>query len=301
VILVWGAEGDAPTDAVVDALVRSGAPHVMVDQRLPLPAPVRFDFGGRFGGNLGVVDLDEVTAVFMRPQGADAPGDSCTAPAERARFDRWLLAWTELTPALVVTRLSAQASNTSKLFQASVIASSGFAVPDSLATTDPVAARMFVDRHPAVIYKSLSGVRSIVRRLRPDERDRLDDVSGCPTLFQEYVAGTDYRVHVVGEELFATMVASESDDYRYDRSTERVAVTLPGPLAGRCVALARALALPVAGIDLRATPTGDWVCFEVNPAPAFPYFEEGTEVADAIARLLAAGPLNGRRGTAPVP
>jgi D-alanine-D-alanine ligase-like ATP-grasp enzyme len=53
--------------------------------------------------------------------------------------------------------------------------------------------------------------------------------------------------------------------------------------------LAAALHLSVAGIDLRKTPEGEWVCFEVNTSPAFTYYEEATgqPIAHAIAELLA--------------
>jgi hypothetical protein len=53
--------------------------------------------------------------------------------------------------------------------------------------------------------------------------------------------------------------------------------------------LTAAMELSVAGIDLRKTPEGKWVCFEVNTSPAFTYYEEATNqpIARAIARLLA--------------
>ena len=46
--------------------------------------------------------------------------------------------------------------------------------------------------------------------------------------------------------------------------------------------------LHVAGIDLRRTPDGEWFCFEVNPSPAFLYYETATglPIAAAIAQLL---------------
>ena len=49
--------------------------------------------------------------------------------------------------------------------------------------------------------------------------------------------------------------------------------------------------LPVAGIDLRRSPDGEWFCLEVNPSPAFSYYQAhaGLPISDAIARLLAAG------------
>jgi hypothetical protein len=49
--------------------------------------------------------------------------------------------------------------------------------------------------------------------------------------------------------------------------------------------------LPVAGIDLRRSPDDEWFCLEVNPSPAFSYYQAhaGLPISEAIARLLAAG------------
>lgn len=61
-------------------------------------------------------------------------------------------------------------------------------------------------------------------------------------------------------------------------------------LAERCLRLAHALGLAVAGIDLKLTPDQQVYCFEVNPSPAFSYYEAhtGQPIAQAIARYLAA-------------
>jgi hypothetical protein len=43
-----------------------------------------------------------------------------------------------------------------------------------------------------------------------------------------------------------------------------------------------------AGIDLRRTPAGEWFCFEVNPSPAFSWFDApDNRIAKQIAALLA--------------
>jgi hypothetical protein len=49
--------------------------------------------------------------------------------------------------------------------------------------------------------------------------------------------------------------------------------------------------LSVAGLDLRRTPGGDWFCFEVNPSPAFTYYEQITSqpIGQALALLLIEG------------
>ena len=132
----------------------------------------------------------------------------------------------------------------------------------------------------------------IVTRLRPEHGERLPDVSHCPTQFQEYVEGTDIRIHVVGEEVFGCEILSDADDYRYprfrDAGVQVRSYRVPGDLADRCRRLAAALELPVAGIDLRRTAAGRIYCFEANPSPGFSFFEEATgqQIGEAIARLL---------------
>ncbi len=44
-----------------------------------------------------------------------------------------------------------------------------------------------------------------------------------------------------------------------------------------------------AGIDLKITPDSQVYCFEVNPSPAFSYYEAGTgqQISEAVARYLA--------------
>ena len=99
-------------------------------------------------------------------------------------------------------------------------------------------------------------------------------------------------MHVIGDAVFASEIVSDADDYRYaGRDGEAVdlnASALPDALAERCRSLAASLSLAAAGIDLRLTPAGEWVCFEVNPAPAFTYYEAATgqPMADAMAALL---------------
>src|SRR5262249_17995160 len=91
----------------------------------------------------------------------------------------------------------------------------GFDVPETLVTNDPGLVRDFVADHGRVIYKSISGARSIVAEVDDDALARLDDVRWCPVQFQAYVEGVDVRVHVVGRRVFSTRVASDAADYRY--------------------------------------------------------------------------------------
>jgi glutathione synthase/RimK-type ligase-like ATP-grasp enzyme len=100
---------------------------------------------------------------------------------------------------------------------------------------------------------------------------------------------------VVGDEVYAARVESAAVDYRYARMQVGADARLRGcrlddDVAARCVALAAALDLPFAGIDLKLPPDGRVVCFEVNPSPGFSWYESetGLPIARAVARWLTA-------------
>jgi glutathione synthase/RimK-type ligase-like ATP-grasp enzyme len=184
------------------------------------------------------------------------------------------------------------ASNGSKPFQAALIRAAGFDTPRTLIAADKAAVLAFQARHGPIVYKSISGVRSIVARLTEAQISRLDEPAACPTQFQEQIAGTDLRVHVIGDEVYGCEILSTADDYRYARARETLPSlrpwTPPEALADRCRSLVSALGLEAAGIDLRRRDDGRWCCFEVNPSPGFTWYEQatGAPIADAVARRL---------------
>ncbi|WP_406389673.1 RimK family alpha-L-glutamate ligase [Streptomyces sp. NBC_00887] len=301
-ILLWGLLQDMPLARVHAELQRLGAPVVFVDQRAVLDSGIRVEVDDDIRGVLTVgdveVDLMDVTAAYVRPYDswrigavarAGRDSDECR---HTAQFDDSLWLWCELTAARVVNRPSRMAGNASKPRQSTALRAHGFRVPDTLITTDADEARAFAAGHESVVYKSVSGVRSIVSRLRPDE-ERLADLAWCPTQFQEHVPGVDYRVHVVGDDVFCSRIESGADDYRYAaRQGAEVSLSpacLPDDLPDRCRELAADLGLPLAGIDLRLTPDAAWYCFEVNPSPAFTFYDRhGQDIAGSVARLLQA-------------
>jgi hypothetical protein len=301
-ILLWGLPEDPPLAAVKDALDGLGASYLFLDQRDIATTRINLRVGRSIGGLLegpGMrLPLGEVTAFYLRPHDtrrlpavAEA-GENSRLWRHALQTDEILLSWADLTDALVINRPSAAASNNSKPYQASLIKDFGFAVPDTLITTDPDAIQPFRSDHQAIIYKSISGVRSIVSRVSDNDQARFADVVWCPTQFQEYVAGRDFRVHVIGDQVFPSEVVSEADDYRYasrgGKSVTIRAANLPSDVASQCRSLAAGLGLAIAGIDLRRTPSDRWYCFEVNPSPGFSYYENATgqPLALSVARLL---------------
>jgi glutathione synthase/RimK-type ligase-like ATP-grasp enzyme len=194
----------------------------------------------------------------------------------------------------VINRPAAGRSNLVKPFQLAALAAAGLMTPDTLVTTDPTEAHAFLNRHRRIVYKSLSGIRSVVAAIGLGDvsSERLDQLGHGPVQLQQWIGGTDVRVHVVGERWFATTIASDATDYRYastsGRSPELTACELPEVLGQRLVAVTSAMGLLVSGVDLRRTPSGEWFCFEVNPSPGFTYYEAHTSqpIAAAIADLL---------------
>ncbi|WP_019891522.1 ATP-grasp domain-containing protein [Streptomyces purpureus] len=302
-ILFYGRTDDPPLTRAVDAAGDADLDHLVVDQaRL-----ARYDLVTGTGALDGVLTIEgmrlplaEVSAVYARPLEPPVGGD-LAARARAAAFQEWFVAWLDTTEAFVVNRPRAMESNSSKPYQAQLIARAGFAVPETLVTDDPEEVSDFRVRHGRIVYKSVSGIRSIVREFTAADESRVHLVRGLPTQFQAYVPGRDVRVHVVGEHPYAAAVDCDAIDYRYahDQGKDAARLTpldLPPDTARRCVDLARSLDLPLAGIDLRCTPDGEWVCFEVNPMPAYSYYEAHTGLP--IARTLV-GLLDGERAAVP--
>jgi glutathione synthase/RimK-type ligase-like ATP-grasp enzyme len=308
-ILLCGILAEAPLALVQAELDSLRAPYAWFDQRRF--AAVDFQFTVQPNGIVaGTLSLDGVTwdlscfrGVYQRmlhhqflPEVADEPEGSPLRAHCRclsAVLAEWMNA-VETTATRIVNRPAAMASNGSKPYQSQIIARSGLFVPPTLVTNDPELVHEFRARHGKVIYKSLSGIRSIVRPLEESDLHRLEAIRWCPTQFQAFVPGVNVRVHVVGGDIFATAIRTNMTDYRYvhrESSTQNVIFepcVLPDETANACVRVTAALGLSFAGVDLKITPEGHVYCFEVNPSPAFNYYQErtGQPVARAVARFL---------------
>ena len=294
-ILLFGPENDPMLGSVASGLQARGADFLPVLTH-EMPKSVRLSLGQRSilsDSNGNSLDMAEVGSIYHRVgfSGFEVGDDYSDEEAEVLYSEvlSSLHGYLNTCPALVVNRPYASETNASKPEQARMLKRMGFQVPATLVTNDPDEVLAFYQRHNGnLIYKSISYVRSIVERFQREDLDRLDSLTVCPVQLQELVPGTDMRVHVVGERVFATQVVSEAADYRYDRQSELTAVELPEDWAELCVQAARKLDFELAGIDLRVTPDGEVYCFEVNPSPAFSYYEEqtGQPIGQAIADLL---------------
>jgi glutathione synthase/RimK-type ligase-like ATP-grasp enzyme len=306
-IFFCGIPSEPPLRYAIEAAVKAGFRHVIFNQRQSHDTDLILSVeDGRFSGCINILGechaLEAFRGAYLRlmewqhlpenkPTGFHTPDPQLV---EKSRLiSEALVEWAEVSSCRILNRASASASNASKPYQAQLIRACGFATPQTLITNCPEEVSDFLSRHGRVVYKSISSIRSIVRELKTTDMARLQSLRALPTQFQEFVPGTNVRVHVVGTEAFATEVETEAVDYRYagrdDISISMRAIELPADVTERCIKLSGRLDLPLCGIDLKRTPAGEFYCFEVNPSPAYTYYQDYTEqpIAEAIALWLA--------------
>ena len=304
-ILLCGIPSETPIALVRQRLENRGAPHVMFSQRQFQQMQMCFEVAdGEVSGMLAIegrsYPLEHFTGVYTRLMDdqnlpelrAEPPGSPLRRHARQLHDT--MMRWCEVAPIRVVNRVGPMGSNFSKPYQAQTIVKFGFRTPETLITNAPDLVRDFQKRHGKLIFKSMSGVRSIVQTMNDADLARLDRIRWCPVQFQQYVEGRNVRVHTIAGSVFATGITTGATDYRYATkqvgdAAELEPIELPEELAAQCLRLADALDLPFAGIDLKITPEGEVYCLEVNPSPAYSYYEShtGQPISEAVARYLS--------------
>ncbi|HEY6346021.1 MAG TPA: hypothetical protein VIY49_31420 [Bryobacteraceae bacterium] len=252
-ILIYGILADVMIELMCARLNDLGYEYLFVDEmglsnrfQISWSASAK-GISGHVSSETRRVDLAEITGVYARYV-ARRDGKTRDGISEReeelvrAEYQAAMMQLIDSLPCVVVNRVRASASNDSKLYQQFLIREFGLLTPRTLVTTVPEEAVAFYEAcHKKVIFKSLSSVRSIVRRLEPDDLPRLELVRNCPTQFQEVVEGPDIRVHTVGEGIFATELISDANDYRYaardGQSLSARTIEVPPEVANACLGL----------------------------------------------------------------
>jgi len=302
-ILVCGSLADPVMSHFYDRLLEFQVPFRFVDQR-NYPDGYQVDchwkdssFAGWLESAHWRVDFEELTGVYVRhfpsKQRINPVADQGQAAALHGEHDYGLESIFAALKCPIVNRFASCFSNQSKPFQAWQLAQLDLCVPSTLVTGSLPEARSFYEQwNGQVIYKS-AGAGFIGTRLLTEEAlAGLFCKSGAPVQLQELIPGTDIRVHVVGDQLFATRILSDAVDYRFPRpgSTplRMEQAALSKTICSTCIRVSKVFGLLFAGIDLRETPGGQFYFFEANPAPAFPFYEcrSGQLISKALADLL---------------
>ena len=303
-IIICGIIADEPIRLLCVRLMKMGIEHVFVDQ-LEYPGCLQAvqDWGddntikGRIVFPNGQeVSYEDVTGVYIRhcdfawPTFLEGFND-----LERglimAQRTMSLSFQFDYLPCVVVNPLRNMVSNDSKPYQLLAARQAGFSIPRTLVTSEPDKALAFRDECGGkIVYKSVSSNRSIVELLDSAAMDKLPLLKNCPVQFQEHIDGSNVRVHVIGERVFALRIQSAEVDYRYSSHRKIESITLPEAIERRCVALSNALGLYFSGIDLLERD-GAYYCLEVNPSPGFSFYEvRGQQpISLALAEFLKDG------------
>lgn len=165
-----------------------------------------------------------------------------------------------------------------KLVQLQVAQAAGFRVPRTLVSQDPDRIRRFCAQlDNQVVVKAVRG--TLVRTpltVMLDERllQAEDSMRMCPTMYQEYIPGTNHvRAHVFGEAVYSALIESPAVDWRPDLNVPVRVVDLPAHVEERLRRVLASLGLRMGIVDLKLTDDGEPVWLEVNPQGQFLFVE----------------------------
>lgn len=250
----------------------------------------RYDLGAVRAGWWRRVRPFTVDTAVQAPH-ARAFAESETSQALAGVLDALPCAW--------VNPRTANDAAEHKPYQWAVARSAGLRLPRTLVTNEPEAARRFIGEVGVgkTIFKAFLASHEAwreTRLLKREDLDQLDSVRYAPVIFQEYVEGVDLRITVVGRRVFAASIDARATSYPVDmrmvvgESVVRPAV-LPPSIEAALLELQSRLGLEYGAIDMRRTPEGQYVFFEVNPAGQWLFVEQRTElpISQAVADHLA--------------
>ncbi|ACG72982.1 RimK domain protein ATP-grasp [Anaeromyxobacter sp. K] len=310
-ILAITHAGDEHAPLVLRALEALGADATVLDlSDLPRRGRVVLGYGAGGGARelrlegRPPIDATEITAVWWRrPQPhAAAPGlrpeDAAFATRQTGEAVMGLVA--SLRGARFINDPWRDAAAAHKPHQLAAAERAGLPVPRTLVTSDPDAARAFLDAcgPDGAVHKVLAAGSAALwrptRRVGRDDLARLASLPLAPVIFQERVPGVDVRVTVVGDQLFAADLDARDtvspDDFRPVTHLCRVAACeLPDAVAAGLRRLTADLGLVYGAADFRRRDDGSWAFLELNPSGQWGFVEErtGQPITSALARLLA--------------
>ncbi|MGW0874274.1 ATP-grasp ribosomal peptide maturase [Streptomyces sp. NPDC002740] len=173
----------------------------------------------------------------------------------------------------------------------------GLQIPPTLITSQPEAARTFIERHGPVIYKPLHNpayhvddVSCTVEIAEAAARDIDDRVSGTAHLFQQRVPKTaDVRVTAIGPHIFSVRIDSDLLDWRTDYShLTYTPVSAPAQIEIALHDYLNHFGLLFGAFDFALDAEGQWWFLECNPSGQWYWLqnETGLPMCAALADLL---------------
>ncbi|TVL93353.1 ATP-grasp ribosomal peptide maturase [Streptomyces sp. SAJ15] len=302
-VLILTCEEDVTADLVVAALQERGVPLIRLDPAdLPGDVALAAEYtqgdmhgylsaGGRMGSAAGL------RSIWMRRPGTPAahaaePSGWLTTESEHA-----LYGMLGCLPVRWMNHPMAAAQARYKPWQLHLAQLSGFAVPPTLITSFPEAARQFATVHRDLVVKTVSGTHPddpprVLPTTRITPEADFSEVSAGPTLLQRHVNKcADIRLTCVGERLFAARKAADPHevDGRFAAGAGWEPVGVPDRIARSVRSYMEAARLAYGAFDFAAEEDGTWWFLECNQGGQFGFvqLDTGQQIARAVAVWLS--------------
>jgi len=320
-VLIVSTKVDIATDHVVLKLRNLGASLYRINtEDLPLIASSSISFSNSHtsswswvSGSKGA-DLDDIRSVWFRRHRLPVMPPEVAAPDVEycLRESEWFLkggVYSRGALARSVEWMSHPVNiqhAESKIYQLSVARSLGLAVPDTLISNDPERIKgFFKKKEGEIVAKPLrlgyfdygdrqTGV--FTNRVSADDLVEDEPLRMAPVIYQELLTKLfDIRVTVVGQQVFAAAIDSQSEpsaalDWRRtdNENLPHYAHDLPASVQDACLSYMAALGLNFGALDFVLTPRNEYVFLEVNPNGQWVWIEEklGFPISEAIATWL---------------
>ena len=312
-VLLVTASYDLAPDYVGAALGRRGVPFFRLDTDR-FPSEVQASFDPRRGldisdGNSCISHREIKSVWYRRNVVPNLPGD--LDPGSREFCEREARMYLEGALAALPTQRwlsSPQAIWLAerKPYQLAIAAQLGFTLPRTIVTNDEASVKGFALQNQLVAKAVSSGYIEgtdgnqaiFTSALVPGDLEDLSGLALAPVIFQENVVkSSDIRVTVIGNDVFAAEILSQSRessnvDWRAtdDPDLEHRPHELPSTLVRQCLSLVSNLGLAFGALDFALTPDGTYVFFEINPNGEWLWLEDqlGLPISDRIAAWLCA-------------
>jgi glutathione synthase/RimK-type ligase-like ATP-grasp enzyme len=307
---------DATASFLIPVLEKSGLAFVRFDTDTALRnAAFEFHVGlPRLRLNGSWYEPNQISNIwYRRPEEFKSEGDGDTPEAKYTRAewaDFFENFFAHVPQEQWMNHPSKNAAASRKLEQLSTAARLKIKIPDTLVTQGAEELRAFYAKHGGrLIAKPLStgyvergkeSADSLIytSRVKPEDLESLDDLSVCPTLFQEFIEKDfDVRITVVDSELTAVkLVAKEPDgtqrcDIRRNNMVDVVhsQIQLPEQITTTICKLTREYQLRFAAIDMVVSRAGEWFFLEINPNGQWAWIDQvaNTDIAASFVKAFS--------------
>lgn len=193
----------------------------------------------------------------------------------------------------------------SRIKQVQVAENYGFLIPKTIYTNDPTDIQAFAKQVPGALIKSVSGEvlftenevhYPFVRSIGSQDEASLGSVRLMGACLQSPIDGQEYRVTVVGQNVYAATIHVTGDKcnladwkwHRQDESVKFVSSTLPVEIANSLLAICKVFNLNYGAFDLILSGE-DWYFLELNPQGIWHWLDIKTNlpIGDAHVRFIA--------------